>query len=240
MKNTTMSALSLMVILTACKIDQDPKKQSSGSFIFPNLANSSERLFNSPEVEIGKRICLALKKKRLHFETLSNNTHAFRGVYSQKSCAQNTLSNEKSFIVTLNNSNPIDMEYVSKEIDFNFKDVITDQSPIVKSLCDEIEKDTLKVSNTVRSNLVNYTISLKTVNRGIIYDRLEILKKVPTSSGETLIVQSGESYEFYTQQGQAEEKFMGVEVSKERYGVCDNPDFFSAYKEKFVKPLTSF
>lgn len=241
MKYNVILVLSTLSILSACKIEQDPESRGKNSFYFPNMTNSTERFLNTEEVGIAKRICSSLKKKRFHFETLANNTHSFRATYATKTCTQSTLSAEKSFVVTLDNSNPVDMEYRSTDIDFNFKDVLTDQSPRVKEFCEELEKDITKVSNTFRSNLVTYTFAIKSVKKGMFYDRLEILKRVPsTTTPNTLIVQSGDAYEFYTKPEQAEEKFMGVEIFKERYGTCENPQYFSTYKETFTKPLTSF
>lgn len=240
MKYQLILVFSLLVFFGACKIEQDPKRRGGEAFIFPSMSNTAERMLTSDEVVSAKRICSSLKKKRIYFETLSNNTHSFRAAYATKSCTQSILGTEKAFVVTLDNSNPVDMEYRTTDIDFNFKDVLTDQSAFVKTLCEDLEKDVTKVSNTVRSNLVSYTFTIKSVNKGMIYDRLEILKRVPASTGSSLTVQSGEAYEFYTKSGQAEEKFMGVEVFKERYAVCENPELFSAYKETFTKPLTSF
>lgn len=241
MKYNVILLLSTLGFLSACKIEQDPEARGKTSFYFPNMTNSTERFLNTEEVVIAKRICSALKKKRFHFETLANNTHSFRATYATKTCTQSTLSAEKSFMVTLDNSNPVDMEYRSTDIDFNFKDVLTDQSPRVKELCEELEKDITKVSNTFRSNLVTYTFAIKSVKKGMFYDRLEIIKRVPsTTTPNTLVVQSGDAYEFYTKPEQAEEKFMGVEIFKERYGTCENPQYFSTYKETFTKPLTSF
>lgn len=240
MKYKSILVFSTLIALVGCKIEQQPSRRATSDFLFPNMANPTERVLTVDEVGIAKRICSSLKKKRIYFETLSNSTHSFRAAYSVKSCTQSVLSAEKAFIVTLDNSNPIDMEFKSTEIDFNFKDVLTDQTAIVKTFCEDLDKDATKVSNTVRSNLVAYTLSVKTVKKGMDFDRLEILKRVPAATGSALVVQSGEAYEFYTKPGQAEEKFMGVEVFKERYAVCEKADHFSVYKETFTKPLTSF
>lgn len=240
MRHQLLFVLLVLASFVSCKIEQDPKRRSEGVFLFPNMSNATERLMTADEVVITKRICSALKKKRIYFETLTNNTHSFSAVYSLKNCTQNTLSAERTFVVTLDNSNPIDMEFRTKDIDFNFKDVLTDQSPFLKNLCENLDKDAAKVANTVRSNLVVYTFTAKTVNKGVSYDRLEIVKRVPAKVGNELVIQSGESYEFYTKLAQAEEKFMGLEVFKERFGTCENPDLFSVYKETFTKPLTSF
>ena len=204
------------------------------------MTNAVEKNFSGEEIQIAKRICGSLKKKRLYFETLSNNTHSFLTAYSIKNCNTNSFLPERLIKVTLDNSNPIDMEYISTEVDFNIKHVLTDQSLFVKNLCDDLEKNSQKVSNTIRSNLVAYTFTVKTVTKGQVYDRLEILKRVPATIGNGLVVQSGEVSELYTRPGQTEDKFMGVEFFKERHSTCSNSNSVSIYRESFTKPLTSF
>lgn len=241
MRSFNFLALTFVLgVSSACEITSKANQAQTKGFLFPSVANQNERMLDDSEKEIGKRVCQALRKKRLHYETLSNNAHAFGATYAFKNCDQTKLSNELNFSVVLDNSNVVDMEYRSKDNDNNFKDVLTDQSAYLKTICDEFDKKTEKISNTVRSNLVAYTIHFKTINKGAIYDRLEMTKKVQPVGSNVLTVQSAEAFEIYSRTGQAEEKFMGVEVYKERYTSCGDNKNYSFYKETFTKPLTSF
>lgn len=232
MNKTLGLCLVLVAALSSgCKINEQLKAKESGEGLGGMNVPGARGLIAS-ELDIGRRICSNLKKKREFFETLNNEKEQFRFKAELRNC-NNEIYNTDLFIASISNANSTDIEYIAPRENY-FKDVITDQNGILKDMCNALNT-TDKVSNTAVSGNFKYTFNFLIADN---YDRYEIFKSRKLADGnyESLSV---EAVSVISQKIQAPTKFFGVEKERVRYTACDGKRY-STMKQTWVEPLTNF
>lgn len=199
----------MLVVLSACKFNQqeDPEKIITG---IDGLQVPTSRDFSGTEVEIAKRICINVIKKREWIAgSFYPNQLKFKFNLELKSCEGTTPYYTGDFVAAISNVNPTYLEYHANKETY-FRDVVTDQSVNMKPLCDhvlsygQVKKNTMPMGNYILA----YNVL---INNG--FDRVEISKQVKNDKGNWNLA-GIETIEFISQKEQAETKFFGVE--KER------------------------
>lgn len=229
------AALLLLVsALVGCKVS-DVKVDEPKAIIGPITA-PKERNFTASELEIGRRICSALKNKRTLFDSVTNMQEQFRFRGELKNCDSAILYGQTEFTAAISNVSSTEYEYIAATARKNyFKDVVTDQNGAMKSLCDSLAT-TDSISNTVLSGSSYLAINLM-ISEG--FDRVEVTKKAKDAAGNYNFV-SAEGVSVITQKTQAAEKFFGVEKDRARYSACSGSKDYSTVRQTWVTALTSF
>lgn len=234
-KNLTLNLVLGMLVLSStfgCKINQEikePNKEISG---IGGITPAAPRNFTNSELEIGRRICINLKKKREFFETLSNEKEQFRFRAELRNC-DNGLYNTSLFVASISNANSTDLEYIAARENY-FKDVTTDQNGIMKTVCDSLTQSDV-VSNNILSANFKYAINFLIVEG---FDTYQIIKakKTATGSYDTL---SAEGVSLISNKNQAPSKFLGVEKGRVRYTVCDG-NRYQTVRQTWIEAVTNF
>ena len=193
-----------------------------------------ERIYTEEELKIGKRICNALKSKRELFEKQNDQQQQIRFKGENRNCEQ-AVYNSSEFTAKVSNSSSNGLQYVGLNRTNYLSDVITDQSGVVKNICENLSVSSA-VNNTILLNS-SYMIVNLLIAGG--YDRLEISKRSPDGSGKYPIV-SLEAINIFTLSSQIDSKFFGLEQERIRYSVCSGSDKSSYIKQNWVANLTSF
>ena len=132
---------------------------------------SKERLFINSELEVGRRVCAALKKKRVFFQSLYDRQEQFRFHGTTMDC-NGTITLNSDFDATISTSA---MEYSSlTPRDNYFRDIVTDRSGVINDLCVSISASD-NVSNTIYSGSVKYTVNFLIAEN---YDRYDVKKNL--------------------------------------------------------------
>lgn len=219
------------LVFSGCKINQEMANKDTtpdvGSITAPTARN-----YTSLELEIGRRICSNLKKKREFFETLDNAKEQFKFRAELRNC-DNGLYNNDLFIAAISNANSTDPEYIAARETY-FKDVVTDQSGVMKQMCEALVK-TNDVTNTAFNGAFKYTVNFLIADG---YDRFELVKFKKKTDGSYSPL-SAEGVSVISQKIQAPTKFFGVEKERVRFTVCDGKRF-STMKQTWVEPVTTF
>lgn len=221
---------------SACKFDGGAPPPEVNDGKFGEITVLKERNYSPSELLIGRRICSALKDKRELFESLDDRKEKFRFSGEVKNCIAGSVSNMGEFNAAISNTNSASLEYISERERLNyFKDVVTDTSGILNTVCDKISKSD-EVSNQNLSGssyiLVNFLIEKN-------YDQLTIIKKSKDNLGNYRIV-SAEAVSVITQLNQAPAKFRGVEKERALYSLCSTPKVFSHLKQTWMTAITDF
>lgn len=230
--NTFVVLFALNII--GCKLNQNIANDKPAAISgVGGITVSDEREYTNSELEIARRICSNLKKKREFFETLtSDKPLQFRFRAELRNCDDN-IYNTDLFVTTVSNANSTEPEYIANRENY-FKDVVTDQSGIIKKMCDAfLQSD--KVSNAMESNNFKYSINFIIADG---FDRVDITKAQKNAKGgyDTL---SSESVSVISNKSQIDKKFLGVEKERVRYTVCGNKKF-QTLKQNWIESVTKF
>lgn len=234
-KNLFLNSLLIAISLSssACKINEniiaekDKEVPGIGGILVPPPRN-----FSVSELEIGRRICANLKAKREFFETLTHEKEQFRFRAELRNC-DNNIYNSSLFIASISNANSTDLEYSANRTNY-FKDVVTDQSKILKNICDTVVQSDV-VSNNILNGSYKYIINLMIADGFDTY-QITKAKKAPNGQYETM---SSESVSIISNKNQASAKFIGVEKERIRHTMCDSKRFQST-KQTWVEAITPF
>lgn len=229
-KQFGLGILLIASLSSGCKINEQLKQKTSTD-IGGMTAPEARGLIKS-ELDIGRRICSNLKKKREFFETLNNEKEQFKFKAEIRNC-DNEVYNSDIFIASISNANSTDLEYLAPRQNY-FKDVVTDQSGVLKDMCNALST-TDNVSNTAVQGNFKYTFNFLIADN---FDRYEIYKFKKTSTG-TFEPLSAEAVSVIGQKIQAPTKFFGVEKERVRYTMCDGKRF-STLKQTWVEAITNF
>ena len=236
MKNLILMIL-IMSAMFSCKANKDTANVAAETPGVGPILIPEERIYTESEMTIGKRICSALKNKRQLFESLSNQTEAFRFKGEYKSCAMTYPQNLTEFTATISNATTSDLQYVSttsRPYDY-FKDVVTDHNGAMKTICEN-----LAVSDSVSNYSLSgssYVIVNLLISEG--FDRFEVTKLSKNSNNNYQAV-SSESVNILTQSGQTISKFFGVEKERTLYLPCPNSKETSYNKQTWITAVTNF
>ncbi len=240
-KTLTLLTLFAIVIIQGCKLSDKHKPVYDLTKAFPGMQAMETRGLSDDEISIGKRICNAIKVKRVRFETLTNQEHKLLLSAESKSCTTSNFTNLGDFKAVLDNSNSTDMEYRTTARTDNFQEVITDASFPISAYCKAFFDDTKKVSNSVFEGEYKYIFVFKTIkNAGDTFDAYEMSRYNRNSKGEYSL-QYAENNSIYTNAIQVgNSNLVGVERTRERFNTCKIADQYSVYRETFKSALTSF
>lgn len=231
-KSTALCLLVLGVFsFSSCKMNQELSNKDSNTSL-GGITAPAPRNYTVSELEIGRRICSNLKKKREFFEKLDNEKEQFRFRAELRNC-DNGLYNNDLFVASISNANSTDLEYVAMRENY-LKDIVTDQSGVMKQMCDALIQ-TDNVMNTAYSGLFKYTVNFLIADG---FDRFEINKSKKQTDGSYLAL-SAEAVSVISQKIQAPTKFFGVEKERVRYTACDGKRF-STTKQTWVEAVTNF
>lgn len=221
--------------LMSCKLNSHPIDAGKEVNGVSGIEIPAQRNMTASELEIGRRICSHLKKKRELFEKLDNAKEQFRFRAELKNC-DGRVFNTDLFTATLSNANSTDLEYLASRENY-FKDVVSDQSGMMNFVCEAITK-TEETSNVffVLSNETFKYVTTFLIKDGL--DQYEITKAKKNASG-TYDALSLESVSLISSNTQAADKFIGVEKERVRYTVCQD-NKMSSMKQVWVEALTDF
>lgn len=224
--------LAISILLSGCKINQDVAQTTPEVSGVGGITPSAPRNYTALELEVGRRICSHLKSKREFFETLTNEKEQFKFKAELRNC-DNGLYNNAFFVASISNANSTEPEYVANRENY-FRDVTTDQSGVMKTLCESMNQSDV-VSNNILSSNFKYTINVLIANG---YDTYQIVKAKKNTAGtyETL---SSESVSLISNSNQAAAKFLGVEKDRVRYTLCDGKKF-QTVRQTWIEALTNF
>lgn len=221
--------------LTGCKGSQKGASGNPGGETgLGGLTIPKERIYTTSELQIGRRICSALKTKRELFEKVVDQKEQIKFRGENRNC-ENLIYNNSDFVAKVSNVGSGNLEYIAKNRNNYLNDVITDQNGAMKIICDNLVVSD-SVSNTVLSGS-SYLIVNLLISSG--YDRIEISKKTQGSDGNYSLV-SIEGVNVYTQANQINSKFFGVEQERIRYTPCSNSKNSAYIKQNWVTAITSF
>lgn len=225
----------LLSITVGCKIKQNVADVKAKEKVdVGGIVADETRNYSTSELEVGRRICANLKKKRLFFEKLDNNAEKFRFRGEITACDGSVWYNTE-FDASVTNSNSTEPEYEStRDANIYFKDVATDQSGIMKSMCETlIQSDS--VPNVLYSANYRYSIKLLIADG---FDTYQIIKSQKNASGNYDKL-SGESVALFSQKNPGETKFYGVEKERFRNTVCEGGKV-KTVKQTWLRALTDF
>lgn len=224
-----LSSLSFV----SCKLSQNIPVKPAVVTGIGGITAPPERLYTNSELEIGRRICSNLKKKREFFESLnSDKPLEFRFRAELRNC-DNAVYNTDLFVAYISNASSIGPEYIANRDNY-FRDVITDQSGALKVVCDSfIQSD--KVSNTINNNNFKYFVNFMIADG---FDRYEITKSQKNSSGDYEAL-SSEATSVIDSRSQINQKYLGVEKERIRYTACSNKNF-QTQKQTWVEAVSTF
>lgn len=193
---------------------------------------ATPRNYTASELEIGRRICSNLKKKREFFESLSNEKEQFRFRAELRNC-DDGIYNNAIFVASISNANSTEPEYIASRENY-FKDVTTDQSGVMKTLCDSMIQSEV-ISNNILSGNFKYSVNFL-IAEG--HDTYQVIKarKSPSGQYDTL---STEAVALISNKKQAALKFLGVEKDRVRYTACDGKRF-QTLRQTWLEPVTGF
>lgn len=231
MKLTLLVALA-MFMSVSCKTENAKKDDQTPDQGNQPITVPQERSFTESETTIGKRICSSLKKKRELFETLTNMEKQFRFKAVQTDCGAVNPTNISEFTAAISNASASEFEYVSSRSNY-FRDVITDQTGVMKTYCDAfagngaVSNQTTNGSSIIRLNLL--------INNG--FDTFEVVKMNKDNS-----IVSTEAVAVINQTSQAGVKFFGVEKERVRYTRCSGAvsKQYSVMRQTWLKAETPF
>ena len=215
----------------SCKLSKGQDVASSGSNI-GNMTFSKERYFIKSELDVGRRICAALKKKREFFQTLYDRQEQVRFQGTLTDC-EGATTLDTAFIATILNASALEYSALTARNNY-FRDIVTDQSPAITDVCLSLQASD-NVLNTVKSGTLKYTINFLIAEN---YDRYDVKKEVADGNGG-FSTSGAESILVFTQTNQAATKFFGVEKERTRLNSCGRGKYQSM-KQVWKEALTNF
>lgn len=215
-----------------CKISQNLDVKDKEVTDIGGITSASPRNYTSSELEIGRRICSNLKKKREFFETLTNEKEQFRFRGQLSNCDQGVYSNSL-FVASIGNANGTNPEYIAARDNY-FKDVTTDQSGVMKTQCDSMNQSDV-VANNILSGNTKYTINFLIADG---YDTYQVVK-AKKNSADSYEPLSSESVSLISNINQAPLKFLGVEKDRVRHTICDGKKYRTV-RQVWIEAITNF
>lgn len=226
----------ISVFFHGCKINQkigDSTKEVTG---VGEILLPSERKFTLSELSMGQKNCNNLKNKRDFFEKLTNEKEQFRLRSELRNC-DNTPYRYLEFIASISNANSTNPEYIAFNENY-FKDIVTDQSGIMKPLCEAINQ-TNGQANTVANSILlgnfKYLFNILILDG---YDTFQITKSKKNNDG-TFEPISSESISFISNKSQADVRFLGVEKNRIRYTICEGKKYHTV-RQVWLEAITDF
>ena len=234
-KKLIIKRTSLLFLITicfvSCKLSQKFENTDANAQI-GNMTFPKERLFIKSELDIGRRICTDLKKKREFFQSLYDRQEQFRFQGTLTNCSGITTL-DSLFDVSIGNASSLEYLALTPRDNY-FRDIVTEQSGAMNDVCVSILASD-NVSNVVKSGNLKYTVNFLVAEN---FDRYDIRKEISDGKGG-FTISGAESISVITQSNQAATKFFGVEKERTRYTLCDGRKF-QTMKQTWKQALTNF
>lgn len=230
-KTLVVFGILLLTIIQSCRISKDGavENKTGGT---ENLEFPPERLFNKSELEIGRRVCNALRQKREYIQSHYDRQDKFRFQGTIVNC-DGTKTVDSTFDAFLIGSTLQYLDSAPVPREDYFSDIVTDLSPNLKDICTSLQVSD-NVSNTSKYGLAKYTARFVTDS----YDRFELKKDISDSKG--VFTNSGvESVAIITKPTQAPAKFIGIEKERSRSIRCSNKSYQSK-KQVWLQAITEY
>ena len=208
------------------------KKIGDGGSQIGNMTFPTERSYTRNELDIGRRVCAALKKKREFFQTLYDRQEQFRFQGTLLNC-EGTTTLDTPFVATIANASALEYSAIFPRDNY-FRDIVTDQSAGISDICVSLLASD-NVLNTVKSGSVKYTVNFLIAEN---YDRYDVKKELSDGNGG-FNISGAESVSVITQSTQANSKFFGVEKERTRLTSCDGSKF-QTMKQAWLGAVTNF
>ena len=228
----TFFMILVSVTIPSCKFNQKTGALNNEVTSVGEIVSSLERNFTLAELEMGRRICNNLKNKRDFFEKLTNEKEQFRLRVELRNC-DNFPYSYIQFIAAISNANSTDPEYIAKNENY-FKDIITDQSGAIKTLCESLNQGNPFANTNLLGNF-KYIFKILSIES---YDTIQITKLQKNKEGSFKPI-SSESISFIGNKNQADSKFFGVEKNRIRYTMCDGQKY-NTQKQVWIEAVTDF
>jgi len=234
-KKLILNSFIMLLISTTyfgCKISQNLDAKDKEVTDVGGITSPGPRNYTTSELEIGRRICSNLKKKREFFETLTNEKEQFRFRGELSNCDRGVYSNSL-FVASIANANGTEPEYLANRENY-FKDITTDQSGVIKTQCDLMNQSDVVANNIISGN-IKYSINFLIADG---YDTYQIVKakKNAVASYDAL---SSEAVSLISNINQASLKFLGVEKDRIRHTMCDGKRY-KTVRQVWVEAITKF
>lgn len=233
-----ITTLSFLVLASGCGKVRSQRLFGSKSGIFSGIGSIEEpvqRNLNQTELVIANRVCSSLKTKRSTLEPQSGKLlYVFK--QERRDCS-NTLKEAVKFnaLVLLVTG---DLEYSTSDVTNYFIDVVTDKTPAIASICEQV-MDTSTVLSTKKISNANVVLDkLFTVAFSVdanAYDTLQITTRIKDSTGAFSPAHS-EEITIATNAAQLGAQFIGVEKDRTQFTPCSGKQF-STLKESWVTAL---
>lgn len=222
----------IITFTVSCKFNQKTGNNDSNDHI-GNMTFSKERPFIKSELDIGRRICSALKQKRDTFKNHYNDkTEKFRFQGTLVDC-QGTTTLDTPFDAFILNASALEYSATIPRENY-FRDIVTDQSGAMNDLCVSLSASD-NVLNTFKLDKVRYTVSFLVAEN---YDRFDVRKELSDNQG-LFSIAGAESILVVTHKSQADSKFFGVEKERIRYTSCEGKKY-QTMKQTWKEALTKF
>ncbi len=228
----TFFMILLSALILSCKFNQNKGTLNNEVKGVGEIISTSERNFTLSELDMGRRICNNLKNKRDFFEKLTNEKEQFRLGVELSNC-ENSPYHYTQFIASISNANSTNPEYIANNENY-FKDIITDQSGIIKPLCESLNQGGVVANTNILGNF-KYLFNILIIDG---YDTFQITKLQKNKDG-VFNPMSLESISFISNVSQAKEKFFGVEKNRVRYTMCDGKNYHTQ-KQVWLEAITDF
>jgi hypothetical protein len=196
-----------------------------------------QRNLTVSELGIASDICLALKAKRADLETKSGKL-IYVFALERRNCSNAIVetSNLNALIELITG----DLEYSTSDVSTFIVDVVTDKTPAIANICEQIfdtstKLETKKISNTIVLLAKMYTASFS-VNAQA-YDTIDITTRIQNSTG-AFVPTMAEHIAISTTDSQLGASFKGVEKERTQQTVCKGTEV-STIKESWVKALST-
>lgn len=210
--------------------------------IIAGLEEPVQHTLKASELKIAERVCKALQTKRANLITYLTASPPVKVGFSfsleKKDCTSRITetTNLTAQILLISN----ELEFSSPETTSEFVDVITDKTPAISHICDEIfssRTPTLEdkvISNASIITNTMYLVDLKTNDKG--FDTIQINTKKGGANGSFNPLHT-QLITLYTNQSQVSDKRdLGVEKERSQHTPCAG-NTFSTIKESFVRSV---
>jgi hypothetical protein len=178
-----------------------------------NFQINPDQAFTSSQIRIIKNICNNLKDKREVFNGYKDLEKHFK--FHVEILACNGITIFKNDIDTvLSNTNSTDLEYFADFRNDYLKNVITDQTPGIKLLCDNVDAPNLK--NVFYDSHISYSFDVL-IKSG--FNRLIMIKSLQDNSGK-FIPKVGDGIDFFTYARPGETTILGMENERMHSQFC--------------------
>lgn len=229
--------LLAITTLVSCKMDNASEtKPGPARGTIGGMEEPTSPMFTFAELQIGRNICANLNTKRSMLEVLRQDQSkklVFRG--NAQACGASVphiVNNDFGAYVTLVAT---DYEFVSPNRSEYFRDIVTDQSGVMKEVCEELAVSSNSIKRQIPITNSNFIIKFLVKDS---YDRVEITQYSPNSKGG-YVLNNVEGISFVTTVKQGPKEYLGLEKERSRYTLCPSQKQTSYLIQTWMRDATT-